>query len=1321
MARWRRIALWSGGSLLAALTLLLLFGMFLLWTAPGHRLAASIVERVTGGKVRIEGLGGDLPNHPHVDCVEISDAKGVWLQVDDAAVDWNVWSLIRGPIAVSEAHAALVTVLRRPEPSSSSSEDTAIAVQHFSVTRIALSATLVGHAASLRAEGSIRYVDTRNTSADVSIAEIGGDGRYTVRGAIADGRVSGNAHIGEGGQGLIGKITGLPDLGPVTLDAIAGAQGPANRIAVVLGAGALVATGNGTVDLDHASADITLDAHAPAMRPGDALAWDNLDLHGRMQGTFDAPRIDATVRISNFVMQGVRIQTVDGLLRGTGGTGDFNMSLEQITLPGPEPKLLGNQAVIFAGHVDFAAPTRPVDISIIHPLLRANGRIETAGSPNGKIRLILPLLGPLASAAGVAINGSANGDIAFAVQQGETHVTLDSRMSAEPENAIGRVIGHGATLKADLVLKQGTLAALHAQLQTVALSANVDGADTAGKLDYRFETTIANVGILAPRFHGSISLDGTATGPADNVRLAGTAHGMLGLSGAALERTDASFHVEGLPKPQSGTLTLRGRFNGAPVTILASLSPERDGLRAVLDTLQWKSLQGKGAFALTRSGALRSGDLALRVGRLGDATTLTGLSMDGVVDAKLALAANGDATIAATGSGIRLEATNISRLRIDGTVTQALSHPVPALTLQATEIDTGSIKGDATIRVAGPADKLQLRLAFDGNAGGGALQVNAQATADLDSRHAILSAADGHWKGTAFSLARPANFDVSNGVSVDRLDALFAGAQITISGRLTPTLSAAVSVENLGPEALRTAGIQADGVLSATAQLTGTLASPAGTFEVAGHDLSIGGPKAQLDLRGTLAGTEARIAAKLSSGSAAALDLTGTVPLSAKGEMNLHASGTADLALLTAYTAATGQAIAGSVSLDMRISGAPAALRLNGRAQLSNGSLSDFAHSFRLRDISAELVADGTKLRVTSLSAKARRGSVTGSGEIDLGAPGIPIDISIKASNAQPITSDRLTTQFDADLKLSGKLRELTTLSGTVTIDSGEIDLPKRLAAAVPILNVRRRGETVVAHEPAAVVALNIALDVPDHISLRGRGLESELSGSLKIAGTTGAPVVLGELTMRRGTLNIAGHTLDIQSGAIGFNGSGLRSRIDPTLDFTAQTTSGGVTATLKITGYASQPVIVLTSTPDLPQDEILARLLFQTSVKQLSPVQIAELAQVIPALTGIGEGFDPVDSLRRSLGLDRLAVGSADEASGGGTTIEVGRHVTAGLYVGARQNLSGGTRAVVQYDLTKNLKLEATVNTGTTAAAAPSTATQDNGSSVGVTYQFDY
>ncbi|MBS0469640.1 MAG: translocation/assembly module TamB domain-containing protein [Proteobacteria bacterium] len=1319
MQRWRRIALWSGGGVLAALALLLLFGMFLLWTAPGHRLAASIVERATGGQIRIEGLGGDLPNHPHVDRVEISDAKGLWLQVDDATVDWSIWSLIQGPITVSDARAALVTVLRRPQSSSSTSEDTAFAVRHFSVARVALSAALVGHAASLRAEGSVRYADRRNASADVSISEIGGDGRYTIRGAIDDGRVSGTAHIGEGGQGLIGKIAGLPDLGPVTLDAIAGAQWPANRIAVVLGAGALVATGNGTVDLDHASADITLDAHAPAMRPGDALAWDSLDLRGRMQGTFDAPRIDATIRIANFVMQGVHIQTVDGLLRGTGGTGDFNMSLEQVTLPGPEPKLLGNQAVIFAGHVDFAASTRPVDISIIHPLLRASGRIETAGSPNGRIRLVLPLLGPLASAAGIALDGEANGDIAFAMQQGEAHVTLDGRMSTEPENAVGRIIGRGATLKADLVLKQGTLAALHAQLQTVALSAKVDGADTAGKLDYRFETTIANVGNLAPRFHGSISLNGTATGPADNVRLAGTAHGMLGLSGTAPERTDASFHVEGLPKPQSGALTLRGRFGGAPVTILASLSPERDGLRATLDTLQWKSLQGKGAFALTRSGALRSGDLALRVGRLGDATALAGLSMDGAVDAKLTLGAGGDATVAATASDVRLESTNISRLRIDGTIAQALSRPAPALTLQATEIDTGNIKGDATIRVAGPIDKLELRLAFDGNAGGGALQASAQATADLDSRHTILSAADGHWKGTPFSLTRPASFDLSKGVSVDRLDAQFAGAQITIAGRLTPALSAKVSVENLGPEALRAGGIQADGVLSATAQLTGTLASPAGTFEIEGHDLSIGGPKAQLDLRGTLAGTEARIAAKLSSGSAAALDLTGTVPLSAKGEMNLHASGTADLALLTAYTAATGQAIAGSVSLDMRISGAPVAPRLNGRAQLSNGSLSDFAHSFRLRDITAELVAEGTKLRVTGLSAKARRGSVTGSGEIDLGAPGIPIDISIKASNAQPITSDRLTAQFDADLKLSGKLRELTTLSGTVTIDSGEIDLPKRLAADVPTLNVRRRGEAAQAREPAAVVALNIALDVPDHISLRGRGLESELSGSLKVSGTTGAPIVLGELTMRRGTLSIAGHTLDIQSGAIGFNGSSLRSRIDPTLDFTAQTASGGVTATLKITGYASQPVIVLTSTPDLPQDEVLARLLFQTSVKQLSPVQIAELAQAIPALTGIGEGFDPVDSLRRSLGLDRLAVGSADEASGGGTTVEVGRHVAAGLYVGARQNLSGGTRAVVQYDLTKNLKLEATVNTGT--AATPSTATQDNGSSVGITYQFDY
>jgi translocation and assembly module TamB len=142
-----------------------------------------------------------------------------------------------------------------------------------------------------------------------------------------------------------------------------------------------------------------------------------------------------------------------------------------------------------------------------------------------------------------------------------------------------------------------------------------------------------------------------------------------------------------------------------------------------------------------------------------------------------------------------------------------------------------------------------------------------------------------------------------------------------------------------------------------------------------------------------------------------------------------------------------------------------------------------------------------------------------------------------------------------------------------------------------------------------------------------------------------------------------------------------------------------------------------------MPQDEILAQLIFQQSAKSLSAMQLASLAQAAASLGGGGGGFDPVGAMRKSLGLDRLAVGSTPSANGGSgsATGEAGKYVLHNVYIAARQDVSGGTRALVQVDITKHLKAQAQVNTGARAATTPSSPVQDNGDSIGLSYQFDY
>jgi translocation and assembly module TamB len=229
--------------------------------------------------------------------------------------------------------------------------------------------------------------------------------------------------------------------------------------------------------------------------------------------------------------------------------------------------------------------------------------------------------------------------------------------------------------------------------------------------------------------------------------------------------------------------------------------------------------------------------------------------------------------------------------------------------------------------------------------------------------------------------------------------------------------------------------------------------------------------------------------------------------------------------------------------------------------------------------------------------------------------------------------------------------------------------------------------------------------------------LDVEFGGSMKIAGTASAPRTQGALELRRGTLSLAGRTLNFTEGQIGFNGGSVS---DPALHLVASSTNGNVTATLVVGGTAHDPKITLTSVPDLPQDEVLAHLLFGRGIGTLGPFEIAGIAAALATLTGTGgSGIgDPLDKVRQGLGLDRLAVGSS--GAKGNPTLEAGRYLAPGVSHGARQSASGtGTQATVQVDIAKGLKLEGTAGTG--GSSAVGSAGESSGSSIGLTYQFEY
>ena len=120
----------------------------------------------------------------------------------------------------------------------------------------------------------------------------------------------------------------------------------------------------------------------------------------------------------------------------------------------------------------------------------------------------------------------------------------------------------------------------------------------------------------------------------------------------------------------------------------------------------------------------------------------------------------------------------------------------------------------------------------------------------------------------------------------------------------------------------------------------------------------------------------------------------------------------------------------------------------------------------------------------------------------------------------------------------------------------------------------------------------------------------------------------------------------------------------------------------IRIEGTAARPKITLTSTPVLPNDEVLSRVLFGTSASQLSPLDAAELASALTSLAG-GSGFDVVGNLRSFAHLDRLALGGDTT----GTIVSGGKYITDNVYLEVTGGSNGPTGGI-EWRIRKDLSL---------------------------------
>jgi translocation and assembly module TamB len=1318
MRRALKISAWTLGSVL--LLVVIVVGTLLIIgnTESGRALIIRTTSRLTDGHVQLSGINGSFPAALDLDRLQLSDDRGVWLDAQHISLRWSPTSLLARHILVDSLHVGLLDIERAPVTKPDNKPSSEFTFPHSDITQLAvdtlqLGPDLAGTATSLVVKGSAHWRSLRDAMTSLVAQRTGGVGNYDLQLHFNADRMDATLKLQEPANGPLENLLQVPGLGDLSVFAQLTGPRTAEHIQLTLDAGALRGRAQGTLNLSAVSADLDYTFNATAMTPRPGLSWQSVDLQGRWHGTVSAPNADGHLLIKKLqIPGGTGLADLDANLTATGGMLTTRAVLTGLVIPGSQPKLFQDSPLTLDASVNMSDPKRPAELKATHRLFALQGHATTADELAAQLDLRLPDVTPFAALGGQKVHGTATIKAQITHDTKSTHVTADADANIDggKESWAGLVRGGNTRLQlaGAMTAEKFSIDKLQLTGPAVSLAASGTAARSATQdLDLRLEAALSDLTKLSPSIVGTLKLSGKVNGPTNSLSTVADLTTTVSIHGSPKGTVSASVRADGLPKEPRGTVEAHGDLDGAPLHLNVSLERGKgDVLHAVIHNADWKSARIEGDLTSGTDIAQARGNLRLGMSQLSDLNRLLGSTLQGSI--------SGDAAL-----------------------TPVSGHTHAKINLEAHDVVAGGVTTNGKLTATGAMDALDVHLDAQSPAvGGEPASVTAATRLNVSGHELQLASLEAKYHGQTVKLLSPATVSFADGLAIGDLKLGAQQAILEIDGRISPTLDMRASLKQVKPDLVNAfvPGLLATGTVQANAELQGSTAAPTGKLHVeatgirGANDAARGLPALDIHADAQLMANTTKVDAKLTAGSASHLTLTGNAPLAADGALDLKLAGTLDVGLLNPLLEASGKHVTGALTVDTTVTGAAAAPEIGGTVKLANGSARDYTQGINLTDITAQFAGSHGTLEIQSLTAKAAPGNVSITGTIGILQPHIPVDLKLTAKNAQPIASNIITANLDADIHVSGTAREKLEVEGKMRVNRANIEIPSGFPPDVAVLDVRRPGSAPPPRpEKPLVINMNVTVDAPRQILVKGRGLDAELGGEIKVRGTSETPVVSGNFDLQRGTFTLGSSQLTFSYGTVTFNGEGLKKKIDPTLDFVAQSQVLDVTATVKITGLADAPKIELSSTPDLPQDEIMARLLFGESAAQLTALQVVQIGAALAQLGGGGGGLNPLAKIQKTLGLDRLTVGSdsnpgtsANSSTNNGYSVEAGRYVSSRVFVAVKESTTGTSQLAVDVDLTKHLKLQTRLGNGSTTTQG-TTPENDPGSSIGLAYQFEY
>ena len=320
-----------------------------------------------------------------------------------------------------------------------------------------------------------------------------------------------------------------------------------------------------------------------------------------------------------------------------------------------------------------------------------------------------------------------------------------------------------------------------------------------------------------------------------------------------------------------------------------------------------------------------------------------------------------------------------------------------------------------------------------------------------------------------------------------------------------------------------------------------------------------------------------------------------------------------DLSRFSSLVPAADQ-VTGVVTGNILVAGTAGKPELKGSLDLTGGGLRFINERFpAIGGVAATVDLAIDRIFLKSVKSTVAGGTLQGEGSIAITAGKLgDIDMRFRGNHLPLVRNDFLILRANADLRVQGPW-ERATVSGTAgAVDSifyRDIELlpigspfttPR--AAAVPKFAAPRHAASAIP-EPFRNWPLDVLVRSEDPFLIRGNLATGEVTGGGRIGGTVGTPAPDGVLTIKDFRAALPFSTLFVRSGTATFTPA---TGFDPILELRGTAAPRPYEVTVYTYGRASDPQLVLTSNPPLPENEIMTLLATGTTTTGLENPQAA-------------------------------------------------------------------------------------------------------------------